>query len=771
MASWFALALVAAGPHALVTVPTSTDSATCRVWEAAAGRLELEGSMWVERAAASPDMDLQRSATGWTLRIRSRGSAHTAPLDHPPGLAATVRAVEQAFALSPRPLVDIAPSPVAWARACDGRAEAWDAIGHALTPALFRTALPPPPRRSGSVWPWADALLNRSRVRTAPLNDFARFVEAGGRLPHWREGAPTPRSSLVGHRGSRVVVYADGRFRAVDVRTGTELGATSWGENLEFEPTLIAAGDRDLLVASDRILTFPLTSDGPAPSFDLRQPFSEVGRDEFRLYAANRDTLWALDPRTGRSAWRTDLVIRPVAGPVLTRDAVLLPEEDALVAFDPRTGRRTHRLRFDDDLSAPPLAATDGPVWVLLGARSVVAVSPGAERILARFDDAGSIGWPPVPIGSRLFALVRGGGSQLWAMHTDGTKDRLARRAEGPLLWAEAVGLLLHRSGRDLVARGPIGEPRWELRLPPNADHLAVHGGLAVVGAQREASWVDLRQGKIVARVELAEPIRDLMVAEAGAVAITEAEVVVGLPHPDHLPRWRRAAALARARASFEVGARSRARSIVDDLLVQRPDDLAARAERARATVPVQLAPWLAVLELAPPGSALRREAMDATRSSGLERHGFAPAPRLDAATSTPTVSGDVRLSRREDGYWLLRSDGSEKRITPRNTALPLALEGGFALVSGRRVYGVDAERGRLLGPVSLSEEPRRVRASGDAVAAETAPDRLEVVAPIAVRRRARFELGTSIDAWSFTEGKIFASLSGGQWVLLTPTP
>jgi hypothetical protein len=89
--------------------------------------------------------------------------------------------------------------------------------------------------------------------------------------------------------------------------------------------------------------------------------------------------MWALH-RGGNLAWRGALPSRPLSGPLLVRDYLVVAcLESDLVAFAPQTHSSAGALRTTAEIRTPPILA--GPLLVVgLRDRSVVAYAPPGSR-------------------------------------------------------------------------------------------------------------------------------------------------------------------------------------------------------------------------------------------------------------------------------------------------------------------------------------------------------------------------------------------------------
>jgi outer membrane protein assembly factor BamB len=161
---------------------------------------------------------------------------------------------------------------------------------------------------------------------------------------------------------------ADGALRCRDSTTGTTLWSFTTGKPLAAPPVvddrrrvLLGTSDRRFVALSlDRKgglqWTWRLGAAVQAPPVTLG---SQV------LFASHEDVLFALDRAHGSLSWRATLPSRPLSGPVLRGNAVLVAcfgarsGETLLVEFDGRTGIRQGDLRTPGEFQTAPLLIGD----------------------------------------------------------------------------------------------------------------------------------------------------------------------------------------------------------------------------------------------------------------------------------------------------------------------------------------------------------------------------------------------------------------------------
>ncbi|MEM6368175.1 MAG: hypothetical protein AAF851_07705 [Myxococcota bacterium] len=791
--------LAVAAPLELVTVPTSTQADACQVFEAATEVLLRDPTVWVERGQGqlsfSPDdEDGQLRFDGRVAHIR-RGSA----------LRDTVRAVAAWRGLEVSPW-DVAPSEAAWQAACEGRAEVYELAGTAITPAMLRTPMPRPSKPEGALMRFVDAALaSRSgRARPSQLDDWRDALQEGAALVRWVGVERRPEAEASGALGEKGVLFHEGgRYFVVAADTGAREDAEE--AQRRTEPQIIDTPRG------------PLFMDAEGLSWDehrveLRRPFPELVVGERRLWAANADRLVCFDLGRSTPIWEHVFAEPAVAGPVQTASLLVVPFEDALQAFDANWGRPLWRSELADDLSAPLLAA-DEVVWALVGARTIIGVDTKTGRWGIRTEAL-----PPLrdrlALGPRLFALA--GSKGLWSLELKGRTVEVDPEAAGPIHPRPGLGGFIHRRGDSLVARSAVGTELWK---SPSAGRLvSTVDGLGLVLDEEEAQWLDLRQGTVVARFPMASPPRDGVATSAGAVIVNRAGRLLGVPRPGRNRHLEAHAARLLGEAHRQSGARSAALKEADKLLARSPRDLAALLLRARTQRRPELEDWLAVSALAPEGSRARAEALAVMAKLGVASLMPLPSvPRRVVATDTDTVQldalrwragrlehegmvppptvvrpqnpnprpvrfgevesaelyqarvlhGDAAMAVRDGAWWLVVPGEAPSRLVRNPEAQVLKLPSGFAIVDGRKIYGVDAARRRLMGPLFLSTEPLRVEALGDSIVAQSKPGKLERVEPLRVRRKEVWTFGRALTGWATTTSTVVVVTEDAQLVEL----
>ncbi|HUG52213.1 MAG TPA: PQQ-binding-like beta-propeller repeat protein [Vicinamibacteria bacterium] len=105
------------------------------------------------------------------------------------------------------------------------------------------------------------------------------------------------------------------------------------------------------------------------------------------LFATHEDVLYALDRGNGHLAWRAPLPSRPLSGPILFGDAVVVachgarPGETFLIGFSARSGERQGDYKVPGEARTPPLLVEDRVYLALRDrAHSVVSLHLGAAE-------------------------------------------------------------------------------------------------------------------------------------------------------------------------------------------------------------------------------------------------------------------------------------------------------------------------------------------------------------------------------------------------------
>jgi outer membrane protein assembly factor BamB len=157
-----------------------------------------------------------------------------------------------------------------------------------------------------------------------------------------------------------VASLIDGRLVALNLKDGSE----RWTTHLRASPgEPFAIGGRVYVGTQDKIFYSIIAASGriedhPRIGGPLR---GRVAVDDQRVYMAGLDNMLRVVRRNGGAQlWQKSLVYRPVAGPVLIGNSVIVPGyvETPLPAFAVDTGAAAGTLQFDGSLIALPVFTT-----------------------------------------------------------------------------------------------------------------------------------------------------------------------------------------------------------------------------------------------------------------------------------------------------------------------------------------------------------------------------------------------------------------------------
>jgi outer membrane protein assembly factor BamB len=211
-------------------------------------------------------------------------------------------------------------------------------------------------------------------------------LEAATGQARWTSAEVRATSLPLGSGPWLLVGEADGALRCRDIVTGTVL----WSYKTTHPPAAPPVVDDDgrvLLGTTDRtFVALDARKKGDERwkwriGGDVQAPPAVAG--SLVLFANHEDVLYALRRRNGHLAWRAALPSRPLSGPLLYGDGVLVtcfgnrPGETFLIGFDPRTGRRQGDLKAPGELRTPPVIVGD-LVVMALRERAVTALALGA---------------------------------------------------------------------------------------------------------------------------------------------------------------------------------------------------------------------------------------------------------------------------------------------------------------------------------------------------------------------------------------------------------
>jgi outer membrane protein assembly factor BamB len=185
-----------------------------------------------------------------------------------------------------------------------------------------------------------------------------------------------------------LVGESDGALRCRDLVTGAVVWSVPTARPLLAPPAVDDRG-RILLGTTDRrFLSLDGTKSGRERwswhiGGDVQAPPAVTGT--LVLFTTHEDVLYALHRGNGHLAWRAPLPSRPVSGPVLYGDGVLVacygarPNETFLIGFDVATGRRQGDLKAPGEVRAPPVVVRD-LVVMGLRERAVAALRLGSAE-------------------------------------------------------------------------------------------------------------------------------------------------------------------------------------------------------------------------------------------------------------------------------------------------------------------------------------------------------------------------------------------------------
>jgi outer membrane protein assembly factor BamB len=189
-----------------------------------------------------------------------------------------------------------------------------------------------------------------------------------------------------------VLGEADGHLRSRDLATGRILWSLATGGALLAAPS---ADDRGRILVGTTDRRF-LSIDGEKGKdrwtwrlgADVHHPAALFER--LVLFVSYEDVLYALDRGNGHLAWRAPLPLRPLSGPILFGDAVVVachgarPGETFLIGFSARTGERQGDYRVPGEARTPLLLVEDRLyIGMRDRAHSIVSLHLGADEAAA----------------------------------------------------------------------------------------------------------------------------------------------------------------------------------------------------------------------------------------------------------------------------------------------------------------------------------------------------------------------------------------------------
>jgi outer membrane protein assembly factor BamB len=239
---------------------------------------------------------------------------------------------------------------------------ALDAIARDTGVSAWRRPLDSPPAG-------APAATAQGVVVALDSGDIVAFDESGTQL--WRQALGAPASvSPLASPGSLYLGLADGRVVAIDASTGTPI----WESRLSGRVSgLREAGDRIFAGSYDNFFYCLGERDGRI-KWRWRTGADVVGNavvDDRRVYFSSLDNLLrALDRHHGAQRWKAPLPTRPIGGPLLFGDLLIVSGvAPVLHGFTADTGKIAGRSPLDADLSfaaAGPADASDVDEWFVI---------------------------------------------------------------------------------------------------------------------------------------------------------------------------------------------------------------------------------------------------------------------------------------------------------------------------------------------------------------------------------------------------------------------
>jgi outer membrane protein assembly factor BamB len=199
--------------------------------------------------------------------------------------------------------------------------------------------------------------------------DLLALRAADGRLV-WRQTlAAAPRAPVTIDGDRAYAPLVDGSIVALDIRDGT----TVWRKTLPAAcGAITAAGNRLFAPCTDNFFYSLDAADGDRrwrwrTSADVMSP---AAQDVSRVYFASLDNIVrALDRGSGVQRWRHAMDARPLGGPVLDDDLLVVSGGSELRAVRAKDGTLAGRFTAPAELAAPAVFA---PVDAASGARVVI---------------------------------------------------------------------------------------------------------------------------------------------------------------------------------------------------------------------------------------------------------------------------------------------------------------------------------------------------------------------------------------------------------------
>lgn len=179
-----------------------------------------------------------------------------------------------------------------------------------------------------------------------------------------------------------VLGEVDGQLRARDLATGRVVWSHATERALQAAPVVDDKG-RILVGTTDRRF---LSIDGGSGEerwtwrLGADVQHKAVLFEDLVLFATHEDVLYALHRGNGHLAWRAALPSRPLSGPILFGDAVVVachgarPGETFLIGFAARTGEKQGDYKVPGEARTPPLLVEDR-IYMGMRERSHAVVS------------------------------------------------------------------------------------------------------------------------------------------------------------------------------------------------------------------------------------------------------------------------------------------------------------------------------------------------------------------------------------------------------------
>ena len=188
-------------------------------------------------------------------------------------------------------------------------------------------------------------------------------------------GPPTVTTPPAASGWSILAGEADGTLRCRDRATGASLWTYKTARELAAPP--VVDSDRRVLFGTTdrRFLALDVMKGGQRWRWKVGtdvQDRAAIFRDHL-LFASYEDVLYSIDRGNGNMAWRAALPSRPISGPVLVGESVLVVcHENDVVGFRAKTGTKLGGLKTPAEIRTPPLVVDDR-LYLGLRDRTVIA--------------------------------------------------------------------------------------------------------------------------------------------------------------------------------------------------------------------------------------------------------------------------------------------------------------------------------------------------------------------------------------------------------------